>query len=137
MCACHTCPVKENCLLQQVCIKATPISSQRMKTGANIFGITKVLKTMSRKKAEKLYHTIMRELYREATPPVDWDDLMTSNEAVRKAFDFNEHYLPRERFEALVEANLKSSGLNKFWQRQVSISVYLGPSPTSYKKEEQ
>ena len=92
---------------------------------------------MSRKKAEKLYHTIMRELYRESTPPVDWDALVSSDEATRKAFDFNEHYLPAGRFEAIVEANLASSGLNKFWKRQMSISVYLGPSPTSYRKEEQ
>lgn len=102
----------------------------------SIFGIIKVGGTMSRKKAEVLYHCIMQALYEASTPPVDWKALMASNEDAREAFDFNEHYLPQKEFELIVGAYLASSALPKFWQDQVSFAVYLGPSPTSHKKGE-
>ena len=67
-----------------------------MKTGVSIFGITKVGRTMSRKKAEVLYHTIMQALYEASTPPVYWKALMASNKDIQETFDFNEHYLPKK-----------------------------------------
>ena len=52
-----------------------------------------------------------------------------------KSSGFTEHYLPQKEFELIVGAYLASSSLPKFWRDQVSVAVYLGPSPTSYKKE--
>ena len=88
-----------------------------------------------KKKATELFHTIMQALYEASTPPVDWKALVAANKDIQETFDFNEHYLPQKEFELIVGAYLASSKLPKFWQNQVSVAVYLGPSPTSYKKE--
>lgn len=91
---------------------------------------------VSNKKLLEIYNDIMRELYTEAEPSLDWDALIASSEEVRKEFDFNNHYLDQEMFDEIVKREL--SKYPRLTKREISTirgAVYLGASPRSNKNK--
>lgn len=90
---------------------------------------------MGRKRAIEIVEEIYTELFREATPPLNYPELLESPDEVKKAFDYNDHYLSRERYEEIVQKHLKRSRLSEYWKRSIRASVYLGHGPTSKERE--
>lgn len=89
-------------------------------------------KTTDRQK--ELYREIMVALYNNSTPKFDWAALIDRGCVEElKSFDFNNYYLDSKKFDEIVEGVLKRSRLSKYHKQQIRVSVYLGPSPTSYK----
>lgn len=86
---------------------------------------------LSRKKLEKAYIECMTELFKSATPSVDYNDLV-----IDETFNYNAYYLPNKDYEAIVDKYVtkykitSKMDLNSFY-----IAVYLGHGPTSNKKE--
>lgn len=91
---------------------------------------------MSRKRAIEIVEEIYTELFREATPPLDYRELLESSDEVKKAFDYNDHYLSQSRFDSIVDKHIKRSRLSDYWKKSIKASVYLGHGPTSAIKGE-
>lgn len=90
---------------------------------------------MSRKRAIEIVEEIYTELFREATPPLNYRELLESPDEVKKAFDYNDHYLSQERYDAIVQKHLNKSRLSEHWKKSIRFEVYLGHGPSSAKKE--
>lgn len=83
---------------------------------------------MYKNKAEKLLLDIYRAVYKEVG--ADFNKLLESGETKREGW-FNNYYLPMERQVEIVEDILKKSRFSESVKRQVSVSYWLGGSPSS------
>jgi hypothetical protein len=88
------------------------------------------------KKKESLLLNIYRELYRESTPPADFDKLMdeaTINELGQKTIDFMSYEIEDDKLYKIIEDSLtvKSCGmrLSKYEKRAIKNTIILGCSP--------
>lgn len=90
---------------------------------------------MGRKRAIEVVEEIYTALYAEATPPLNYRELLEAPDEVKKVFDCNDHYLSRERYEEIVQKHLKKSRLSEHWKKSIRASVYLGHGPSSKGKE--
>lgn len=86
---------------------------------------------MGRKRAIEIVEEIYTDLYTEATPPLNYRELLEAPDEVKKAFDYNDHYLSRERYEEIVQKHLKKSRLSEYWKKSIRVEVYLGYGPVS------
>lgn len=87
------------------------------------------------KKLIKKFNDIMRELYLKSEPSADWDKMLEEApimEDGRKFIDYTKYYLDNEEFTAIFQKHTK--GMRKHTKRDLTFAVYLGCSPTSYKK---
>jgi hypothetical protein len=76
----------------------------------------------------KIRRDIYRQLYLEATPSADFDDLIESGE---DGF-FSKYYLAQERQDEIVREHCK--GMRAWERRMIEVSVTLGCSPRGTKK---
>lgn len=90
---------------------------------------------MSHKRAIEIVEEIYEELFREATPPLNYRELLEAPEGVKRAFDYNDHYLLQERYEEIVQKHLNKSRLPEHWKKCIQFTVYLGHGPLSANKE--
>jgi len=90
-----------------------------------------------RSREKKLFDAAMncyRELYKEATPSADFDELVANapiNERGQKVVDYNAYRLSREKYEEIVEAHIKKNKLKGYEARGFRIEMYLGCGPSS------
>lgn len=99
---------------------------------------------MGRKeKIKKLVHSIYKELYLQATPSVDFDELV---EEAKKNPDekglikipFEDYYLDNVKLSEIVEQKLKESALklSTYEKDCIRHEIYLGSSPSSSRKKD-
>jgi hypothetical protein len=82
---------------------------------------------LSRKKLQKAYHECMVELFKNATPSVNYDDL-----TIDENFDYEKYYLDNKQYEKIVESIVaKYKITSKIDLNSFYIHVYLGHGPTS------
>lgn len=71
---------------------------------------------------------IYRQLFREAEPSADFDQLVASDRAYRPGF-FMDYYLDQSRQDAIVVAHCRKHHLNRIQTNAVMSEVCLGCSP--------
>ena len=76
---------------------------------------------------------IYRQMFKEAEPSADLDKLLKS-EVVKEQNWFMNYYLPIERQNEIVEAELARHRLRKFDIDNIKQEVALGCSPNTYKE---
>jgi len=93
---------------------------------------------MKRKTREqKLFDAAMncyRELYREATPSADFDELVANapvNEQGQKVVDYDAYRLSHKKYEDIVESHIKKNKLTGHYAKGFRIEMYLGCGPSS------
>lgn len=94
---------------------------------------------MKKNKVEMAAWHCLRQLYANATPPANFDELVEKadvNERGQKVVDFMSYYVDKDLFEEIVKQTIKDFKLKKEIElRDFKFLVYLGPSPTSRKPE--
>jgi hypothetical protein len=81
-------------------------------------------------KIRKIMHDIYVEMYERATPPANFEQLVTNaeiNENGEKVIIFNDYELEIEISEEIFKRRLK--GLREYYKNIVRCSVLLGCSP--------
>lgn len=84
--------------------------------------------------ATEIMLDIYRQMYSEALPSVNFDDLMDKadiNELGQKIISFDNYFLAQERQEQIIKEHLKSKRLTKLKKQAISNSLWLGCSPSS------
>lgn len=82
---------------------------------------------LSRKKLEKAVHECMVELFKNASPSANYDDLV-----IDENFDYEKYYLDNKQYESIVESIVtKYKIITKIDLNSFYIYVYLGHGPTS------
>lgn len=79
------------------------------------------------KKEEKIVLDIYRQMYLEASPSVDFNNLLEKS----KIIHFDNYFLSVERQDEIIEENLKGKRLTKLKKAQIKNTVWLGCSPSS------
>lgn len=95
---------------------------------------------MKKSKVEMAVWHCLRQLYANATPPANFDELIEKadvNENGQKVIDFMAYYVERSMFEEIVQQTIKDFKIKKEIDlRNFNFLVYLGPSPTSRKPDD-
>ena len=90
-----------------------------------------------RSREKKLFDAVMncyKELYKEATPSADFDELVANapvNEQGQKVVDNNAYRLSSKKYEEIVEAHIKKNKLKTYEAKGFRIEMYLGCGPSS------
>ncbi len=90
----------------------------------------------------KLYNLVMdcyRELYREATPSADFDELVKNapiNDEGQKMIDFNAYEIDFDKYNEIVEKHIKKMKLSKYEERGFRFEMFLGSGPRTKIREE-
>jgi hypothetical protein len=86
----------------------------------------------SKKKLGEICFEILRELYQNATPQVDFNVLVQNaqiDEVGRKIIPFDDYEIEEEVMIDIVKKHIKKNKLTKTEGDVVKCNVYLGPSP--------
>jgi len=84
------------------------------------------------KKEEKIMWDIYRELYLNAIPSADFDELVTNaelNEFGQKDVHFMDYEISREKQDEIIEKHLKKSRVNVYMRKAITAAILLGCSP--------
>jgi len=87
---------------------------------------------MKTKKLESIIWDIYRVLYKNSTPPAEFDELVEHapiNELGQKVINFMAYSIDEKLFEELMEAEIKKHKVPKWQQQVIRSTVYLGCSP--------
>ena len=76
---------------------------------------------------------IYRQLYKEAEPSVDFDELIKSEETSNENWFMN-YFLDEEREVEIIESFLKKHKCTPIERKKIRAEIYLGAAPTSAKK---
>ncbi len=86
----------------------------------------------SKKYLWNLCMEIYREMYRQATPSADFDQLI--KEGITKQPNwFMKYYLPSDKQQEIIDQICKEHRCDKHEKRRIETEVFLGCSPTSVK----
>ena len=77
---------------------------------------------------------IYREMYRQATPSADFDQLIQEGVTMQPNWFMN-YYLPLEKQEEIVDKFCKQHRCDRYETQIIRQEIFLGCSPTSVKKE--
>ena len=83
----------------------------------------------------KLYNLVMncyRELYKEATPSADFDELVKNapiNDEGQKVIDYDAYEIDFNKYGEIVDKYLKKGKLTFLEERGFKIEMYLGCGP--------
>lgn len=86
----------------------------------------------SKKKLESILWNIYRVLYKNSTPPANFDELVENapiDEQKRKVIDFMAYSIDIKLFDELMDAELNKHKLSKYEKQRIKTSCYLGCSP--------
>ena len=83
---------------------------------------------------ENVVMNIYRQMYKEATPPADFDKLLESGETKKEGW-FEKYYLPAERQNEIYEYWCNKFKCDKYEREKISFEVFLGAAPSCIKKE--
>ena len=92
-----------------------------------------------RNRLQELIYECYRELYREAEPSANFDELLEAaplDEWGRKVIQYNDYYLPREKFESIANKHKNKMKMNNMEEHSYEFMVYLGATPTCKRKEQ-
>jgi len=90
----------------------------------------------------KLYNLVMdcyRELYREATPSADFDELVKNapiNDEGQKMIDYNAYEVDFHKYTEIVEKYMKKGKLSGYEERGFRFEMYLGSGPRTKVRED-
>ena len=76
---------------------------------------------------------IYRELYKLATPSLDFDDAVESGITAKPNW-FLDYYLSEERQAAIVDKYILDNKLSELDARKIKFEIYLGAAPSSCKE---
>lgn len=77
---------------------------------------------------------ILRKMYLEAIPSVNFDELMEKaelNELGQKIIHFDNYFLSQKQQEEILEGVLKGKRFTNLKRQMIRNSIWLGPSPTT------
>jgi hypothetical protein len=83
-------------------------------------------------KEQQIIWDIYRDLYKEATPNVDFDKLVEespTNSVGQKDIGFMNYEIPESKFNEILDRHLKGRRITKLKQRMLRNTVLLGCSP--------
>jgi len=83
---------------------------------------------------ETIVMPIYRQMYKEAEPPADIDELIKSGEAYKERW-FDKYYLSLDRQIEIRDEFYKKYSLNRREREKVDFEIFLGCSPNSYKED--
>ena len=89
----------------------------------------------------KLYNLVMdcyRELYKEATPSADFDELVKNapiNDEGQKMIDFDAYEIDFDKNHEIVEKYIKKMRLTKYEERGFRLEMFLGCAPRTKMRE--
>ena len=89
----------------------------------------------------KLYNLVMdcyRELYKEATPSADFDELLkdaTINDEGQKVIDYDAYEIDFNKNHEIVEKYIKKGKLTFLEERGFKIQMFLGCAPRTKMRE--
>lgn len=89
---------------------------------------------MTEKKIESIIHDIYVELYKNASPPAYFDELVANakiNDRGQKEIPFMDYYLPQEDMDRIIEKHCKK--VTKYMASKIKATILIGCSPTSVK----
>ena len=90
----------------------------------------------------KLYNLVMdcyRELYKEATPSADFDELVKNapiNDEGQKMIDYNAYEIDFDKYGEIVEKYIKKGKLTFLEEHGFKIEMFLGSGPRTKMREE-
>lgn len=93
---------------------------------------------MYRHKAEKALIELFVEVYKVASPPLDFNEVWgKAKRGEQMPQDwFLAHKIERSVEDKLIKAVCKKHKLNEYWSKAVSMNYYLGCSPMSEGRNE-
>ena len=87
------------------------------------------------KNLEKAVHECMVEIYQNAKPKADWNELLKNakvNSKGQKVIPYKKYKIEDKKLKEIVEKYVKKYKINKGrYQSAFYFAVYLGPSPVS------
>ena len=93
---------------------------------------------MKLNKIEQIVWNIYRELYQNAEPKADFDELFNNaelNESGQRIIPFENYFIDEDLAKEIVEKHLKGRRLTPLSKSAVKANVYLGVAPAFKKKE--
>jgi len=88
----------------------------------------------SNKKLWDICIQMYREMYYNADPSADWDQLIETGEAKQENF-FRNYYLPEDQYTNIYNKICKEHKLTKRERYKVSFEINMGCSPTSVRHQ--
>ena len=89
-----------------------------------------------RKRLQQLVEDCYKELYKEANPSVNFEELLEKaplDDLGRKIINYENYYLPKEKFEEIVNKYKSKMQMNKYEESSYNMAIYLGATPTCRK----
>jgi len=91
---------------------------------------------MSRLNWQKIIHDTYIELYKNAEPKADFDELVKAAKGRhnidnwgRHVIDFMAYEIDKDKMDEIVNSFIKKYKMKPYYASQYSISIYLGCSP--------
>lgn len=87
-------------------------------------------------RVERLKNLVLdtyRELYKNCTTPVDFDELVenaTVDEEGKKVIPYDKYYIPKALYNEIVDRNMNKMRLTKQEKTSFRFEMYLGCGPT-------
>lgn len=81
---------------------------------------------------QKIIHDTYVELYNNAEPQADFDELIkdaTVNDRGEKVIPFDDYSISRESMDLIIQSFIKRYKINEYMAGQYSMCIYLGCSP--------
>lgn len=81
---------------------------------------------MKETKEQKILWKILREMYMASTPSADFDEIIETaekNEIGQKIVPYNKHEISTEKYDEIMETNLKNQRLTKLKQQKIKNTV--------------
>lgn len=79
----------------------------------------------------EIRNDILREMYSEAEPPLDFDEVLENPEEYNDSRWFEQHYLPRERSEDIFDKHVERHDLTESEASSLSFTCIVNYGPTS------
>jgi len=82
---------------------------------------------------ENICMNIYRQMYKEASPSADFDQLMESGVTAKEDWFMN-YYLSTQRQQEIIDIWCNKYKCNSYERKQVEKEIWLGSSPSGIKK---
>ena len=84
----------------------------------------------------RICEDIYRQLYKEAEPSADFDELIKSEEVSKENWFMN-YFLEEDREVEIIESLLKKHKCTPVERKKIRMEVYLGCAPSSVKNKKE
>ncbi len=91
-----------------------------------------------KKTLKNIVFDIYRELYANATPSADFDELYENapiNDNGQKVINFDNYEINGKIMEEIIQKHCKKNKISKREENMVSVTIYLGASPRTKKED--